>query len=293
MTAVDVLLPPVALTRRRSWGRELLRDPAAVVSMIVLVIVIVAAIFAPLLAPYSPTQLDVVARLTGPSARHWLGTDELGRDELSRLMYGARVSLVVASVSVAAAAVVGGFAGGFAALTRGWVEQSILRVTDVILGFPEVLTALVLIAMLGVSTTNLIVAIAISYVPRFVRITWGSALVIRGMAYVDAARISGTPWYRLLTRHLLANIMSDLIVQISLTLAGAVLVESSLSYLGLGVAPPAASWGAMINSAQTYTVQSAWVAVFPGLAILVTVIAFNMLGDSLARVLDPKTRQGS
>jgi peptide/nickel transport system permease protein len=271
-------------------ARFLLREPLALTGVVVLTAAIVSAVFAHQLAPYDPNYIDVAHRLQHPTAQHWFGTDELGRDLLSRIMYGGRVSLLVAGLSIAIAAIVGTFLGGTAGLLRGPVETIIMRISDILLSFPAILFAIVLIAFLGVSMTNVVVAIAVAYVPSFIRVAQSSTLVASQQGYVEAARAVGTRESRILTRHVLPNILPVVLVQSTLGLAGAILVESSLSFLGLGVQPPLASWGSMISAGQLYFTQSAWSTVFPGLAIMLVVLGFNFVGDGLTDLLDPRLR---
>lgn len=263
---------------------------ATTTSIVILVIVVLSAVFAGILAPYPQDQADLVKRFEAPSAQHWLGTDELGRDILSRLMYGAQVSLFVSVSAVALAMVVGIALGGIAAVGPSWVQTAILRFADVLLGFPEILMAIVLMAILGPSILNVVLAVGIAYAPRFIRLTWSSLLVVREQTYVEAARAAGTRTATILFRHMLPNILPVLLVQITLSLGHVVLVESALSFLGLGVQPPQASWGSMINSAQLYISQSPYPVLFPGLAIMLTVLALNFLGDALAEGGDPRLR---
>jgi ABC-type dipeptide/oligopeptide/nickel transport system permease subunit len=271
--------------------RYLLRRPSSVASVLVLVVVVSAAIFAPLIAPSDPNLITGALPLQGPNAQHWLGTDEIGRDVLSRVIFGARVSLMVAVSAVAVAAVVGIVAGGLASSYGRWVESLVLRSTDVLLVFPEILLAIVLMALLGVSLVNVVIAIAVAYVPRFVRLTWSSLLVIREDLFNQAARVSGASELQILVRHQLPNILPTLSVLATTSLASAVLVESALSFLGLGVQPPNPSWGSMISSGTSYISQDPWVTIVPGFAILLTALAFNLLGDAIAEGLNPRLRQ--
>lgn len=260
------------------------------VSVLILAVVGLSAIFASALAPYSQDENNLTGRFAAPSVEHWLGTDELGRDILSRLMFGAQVSLFVSITAVALAAIVGVVLGGIAAVGPAWLQSTILRLADILLGFPEILMAIVLMAILGPSILNVVLAVGIAYAPRFIRLTWSSLLVIREQTYVEAARAAGTGTAVILFRHMLPNILPVLLVQITLSLGNVVLVESALSFLGLGVQPPQASWGSMINSAQLYISQSPFPVLFPGLAIMITVLALNFLGDALAEAGDPRLR---
>lgn len=273
--------------------RALIVNPTALVGAVILLVVVVSAVAAPLIAPYGPEEIDLDAKLAGPSSGHWFGTDELGRDTLTRLMYGARVSLAVSATSVLVAMLVGVALGGLAAVWSRWFQTAVLRLTDVVLSFPEVLLAIVLIAVLGPSMVNVVIAIAVAYAPRFLRLTWSSLLVVREQTYVEAAQAAGTGTVRTLARHMIPNVMPVILVQVTLSLGYAILVESMLSFLGLGVQPPQASWGSMINNSQLYITQSAWATIFPGVAILLTVLALNFLGDHLAERLDPRLRSSA
>jgi len=266
-------------------------DLAARIGFVVLVVVVLASLLAPWIAPFPQEQTNLLNRFADPSRDHWLGTDELGRDLLSRLMYGGRVSLTVSLSAVALASVVGILLGGLAAVWHRAFQSVILRLADIMLGFPEILMAIVIMAILGPSVLNVILAVGIAYSPRFIRLTWSSLLVVREQTYVEAARCAGGSTVRILFRHMLPNILPILLVQITLSLGNVILVESALSFLGLGVQPPQASWGSMINSAQLYLSQSPYPVVFPGLAILLTVLGLNFVGDSLAEGLDPRLRR--
>lgn len=275
---------------RQGWLANLLRRPTAAAGAALLVLAALSAVFAPWVAPHDPYHINASGTLRPPGGGYLLGTDELGRDTLSRLIYGGRVSLSVALGAVLVAAVVGVAAGGVASVFGRWIEALVLRVTDILLVFPEILLAIVLMALLGLSMTNVVIAIAVAYVPRFVRLTWASLLVLREEPFVQAARVSGSSQARIMVRHLLPNILPVLAVQATTSLASAVLVESSLSFLGLGVQPPRASWGSMINSGLAYFGQDAWVTVFPGIAILLTALSFNFVGDAIAEGLNPRLR---
>jgi peptide/nickel transport system permease protein len=283
------------MTRFRTAGSRTWQvvgsDVAARIGFVVLVIVVLASVLAPWIAPFPQERTDLVNRFAGPSGDHWLGTDELGRDLLSRLMYGGRVSLTVSLSAVALASVVGILLGGLAAVWHRAFQSVILRLADIMLGFPEILMAIVIMAILGPSVLNVILAVGIAYSPRFIRLTWSSLLVVREQTYVEAARCAGGSTLRILFRHMLPNILPILLVQITLSLGNVILVESALSFLGLGVQPPQASWGSMINSAQLYLSQSPYPVIFPGLAILLTVLGLNFVGDSLAEGLDPRLRR--
>jgi peptide/nickel transport system permease protein len=248
-----------------------------------------AAIFAPWVAPYPPLQYHPAIQAQPPTGLHLLGTDDLGRDQLSRVIYGARISLTVGVTAILAGGVVGvllGIVGGYA---RGWVDQVITIVVDALLAFPPLLLPLAIAAMLGPSVINLIAALAIARIPVYARLARGQALQIRALDYVTAARGVGTRPRAILLRHLLPNIFSPLLVQATISVSLAILDESVLSFLGLGAQPPTPDWGSMISAAQTYLNTDPWMMLGPALAIVVTVLSLNLLGDALRDRLDPYT----
>lgn len=271
-------------------ARLLLGNPVTVASMLVLLVVAVVAVVAGGLAPYGINDVDVANALQPPSAAHWFGTDDLGRDVLSRVIVAARASLQVALVSVTFAFVVGVGVGVTSGYVGGFVDTVLMRIVDVMFAFPVLLLALAIVAILqpGMATTML--AIGIVYTPIFARVARASTLSVRNEPYVQVSRTMGTPGLTILGRHVLPNITAPLIVQTSLSLAFAILSEAALSFLGLGIQPPAPSWGGMLFNAQGFLGQAWWMSVFPGAAIFVTVLAFNLLGDGLRDVLDPKQR---
>lgn len=276
-------------TRVASW-RLLLGNPVTVVSAVVLTLVVIVAVFAETIAPYSSTSIDVPGALQGPSSAHWFGTDDLGRDVFSRVLVATTVSLKIAVVSVAIAFVAGVTAGVIAGFMRGWFDTIIMRVVDVMFSFPVILLALAIIAVLGPGVGTTMVAIGIVYTPIFARVARASALSISVEPFVHVSRTMGIPSPYILRKHVLPNITAPVIVQTSLSLAFAILSEASLSFLGLGVQPPDPSWGRMLFDAQAFLDQAWWLSVFPGAAIFVTVLAFNLVGDGLRDVLDPKQR---
>ncbi len=279
----------VHVPRRRILLRRFLRRPLAVVSLAIIVAFILAAVFAPVIAPYDPDATDFDSLFASPSSEHWLGTDELGRDVFSRILFGARASMqagVLATVLAMAVAVpLGLFSGYF----RGWWDPVIMRLTDVLLAFPFLILAVGLAAILGPSLKNATLALGIAAIPGLVRITRGEALALREEDYVRAAVANGASDPVILARHILPNMTSTLIVQATLTIPAAIIGESILSFLGLGVQPPTPSWGVMISSAQTYLSDEPMLTVFPGIAIFLATLSFNLLGDGLRDVLDPKT----
>jgi peptide/nickel transport system permease protein len=242
------------------------------------------------LAPYGPNTVDVAARLQGPSWHHLFGTDELGRDVFSRVLIGAAVSLKVGIVAVGISLVAGVLCGLLAGFYGGMIDDALMRSMDVLFAFPAILMAIVVLAILGAGSTNAMVAIGIVYTPIFARVTRASVLTVRAEVYVRAARAAGASDARLMRRHILPNVLPPIIVQTSVSLAFAILSEAALSFIGLGTQPPGPSWGLMLSDGQQFINQAWWMVVFPGAAIFVTVLAFNVLGDALRDVLDPRQR---
>lgn len=275
--------------RTRAW-RLLAGNPVTVLSALVLAAVVVIALTASFITPYGVNDVDVPQALRAPSGAHWMGTDELGRDVLSRVLMGVQASMKVAVVSVAFAAVVGVTLGVLAGYRGGWLDTVVMRIVDVMFAFPVLLLALAIVAVLGPGLTTTILAIGVVYVPIFARVARASTLSVRVEPYVAMSRTMGTGSAYILTRHILPNITGPLIVQTSLSLAFAILSEAALSFLGLGLQPPQPSLGRMIFDSQGFVTLAWWMAVFPGLAIFVIVLACNLLGDGLRDVLDPKQR---
>jgi len=261
---------------------------AGALVLVILQVLLVAA--APWVSPYDPLQQDVLARLKGPSAAHWLGTDQFGRDVLSRIIHGCRASLGVSVVAVAAALAVGGTLGLLAAYYRGWTDRLLMRVMDVLFAFPVLLLAIGVVAVLGPRSETAAVAIAIVYTPVFARLLRGPALVVCESDYVAGARAVGASDGRIIFMHVLPNLMSVVLVQTSLLLSAAILVEASLSFLGLGTQPPTPSLGLMLSEGRNFLLLSPWSALFSGLAILVLAFGLNLLGDALRDTLDPRLR---
>ena len=287
MTAVEIPIGPRA-RRARRIRRRALRRPLALAGLVVALFFVAVALLAPVLAPYPVGKSDFESVLAGPSAEHLLGTDDLGRDTLSRLIWGARASMeagVLATLLAMAIAVPIGLVAGY---YRGWIDPVISRATDVLLAFPFLILAVGLAAILGPSLTNATIALGIGAVPGLVRITRGEALALREEDYVRAAIANGAGDFTILGRHVLPNLTSTLLVQATVTIPLAILGEALLSFLGLGVQPPTPSWGVMLNAAQPYLNQAPSLAVYPGLAIVIVALAFNLLGDGLRDVLDPR-----
>ena len=276
-------------TRISSW-KLLARNPVTLVSALVLAAVAVIAVFAQALAPYGINDVDVPNALQAPSLTHWLGTDELGRDVLSRVLVAVQASMRIAVTSVALALVVGVAIGLLAGYRGGWLDTVLMRVVDVMFAFPVLLLALAVVAILGPGVTTTILAIGIVYTPIFARVGRASTLGVRTEPYVRMSQAMGTGDGYILRRHILPNISGPLIVQTSLSLAFAILSEAALSFLGLGIQPPQPSLGRMIFDSQGFVTMAWWMAVFPGAAIFVIVLAFNLFGDGLRDVLDPKQR---
>ena len=268
--------------------RALLARRTAVFGAVVLVAVVLLALLAPWIAPYDPLATSWAAVRKAPSAAHWFGTDEVGRDLLSRTIWGARASLSAGVIAVSIAVALGVPIGMLAGYVGGWVDAVIGRITDAMLAVPFLILAIALAAFLGPSLGNAMIAIGITATPIFVRLSRGQVLAARAEDWVEAARAVGNPPARILLRHILPNILPPVMVQATLAIAAAIIAEASLSFLGLGQQPPAPSWGSMLNTAQRFLTQAPWMAIFPGLAIFLTVLAFNLFGDGLRDALDPK-----
>jgi peptide/nickel transport system permease protein len=276
---------PFALAARRFAQR-----PAAVVGLAVIVLFIATALAAPLIAPYDPIRQSYTVIRKAPSALHWFGTDENGRDELARVMFGARATLLAGLVSVTIATVVGVPLGLLAGFAGGWADAVIGRVVDAMLACPFLILAIALAAFLGPSLTNAMIAIGVTATPIFVRVARAATIDAAANDYVEAARALGNPPWRVAVRHVLPNIVPPVLVQATLAIAAAIIAEASLSFLGLGQQPPEPSWGSMLNAAQRFLTQAPWLAIFPGAAIFLTVLAFNLVGDGLRDALDPRRR---
>jgi len=256
----------------------------------VVLLLVVLAICANILAPYDPTEMRVTDALKGPSSAHWFGTDRYGRDVLSRTIHGSRIALGVALSSMGMAFFVGSALGLVAGFVGGWTDLAIGRVMDILFSFPTLVLAVAISAMLGPGLNNAVVAIAVVYAPLFCRVARGPVMAERAREHVAAAIALGAGSCRVMFRHILPNILAPLIVQASVALAFAILTEASLSYVGLGTQPPDPSWGTMLNEGRTYLETAPWMSIFPGLAIMLAVFGFNLLGDGLRDMLDPKLR---
>ena len=289
MTAVAL---PIATAQEESpWARawrRLKRRKGAMVALVVVVSLILVALLAPWIAPYDPTATSFTQVRKAPSWAHWLGTDEVGRDILSRVIFGARASLSAGLVSVGIAVGAGVPLGLLAGYAGGWIDAVLSRLVDAMLAIPFLILAIALAAFLGPSLGNAMIAIGVTATPVFVRLTRGQTLSAKVEDYVEAARAVGNPHWRIALRHVLPNIVPPLLVQASLAIAGAIIAEAALSFLGLGQQPPAPSWGSMLNTAQRFIAQAPWMAFWPGFAIFFAVLSFNLLGDGLRDALDPR-----
>jgi peptide/nickel transport system permease protein len=265
------------------------RNPIGLMGAIIVMLVVIIAIVAPLISPYSPT-VQIGRRLLLPNSRFFFGTDEFGRDILSRIIYGTRISLYVGAISVGLALLIGGMIGLVSGFFGGALDNLLMRLVDIVFSIPSLILAIAIAGLLGPSLRNAMIAIGIVYAPTYARLVRAAVLAIKNLPYIEAATlIGGTTWHTI-TRHLIPNITPLLIVQTSLLLSTAILAEASLSFLGLGTQPPDPSWGTMLGSGRKFMELSPWVAVAPGIAIVITVLGFNFLGDGLRDALDPRLR---
>ena len=290
MSAVDVAVAPRVRTRRRTLAR-LRRRPLAVAGLVVASLFVLMALFAPLIAPYDPAATNFSAVLQGPSAAHIMGTDDLGRDVFSRVVFGARASLEAGVLATLLALVVAVPLGLMAGYYRGWWDPVISRVSDVMLAFPFLIVAVGMAAIFGPSLRNVVVALGVAAIPWVIRVTRGEALALREQEFVRAAVANGAGDRTILARHMLPNMAGVLLVQATVWIPQAIIGEAVLSFLGLGVQPPTPSWGSMLSAAQPFISIDAWLAVWPGLAIFLATLSFNLLGDGLRDVFDPRTQR--
>ncbi|NEU96296.1 ABC transporter permease [Bradyrhizobium uaiense] len=274
---------------RRAW-RRLMKRRGAVLGLTVIALFVLLTVFAPLIVPYDPVATSWSLVRKAPSMQHWFGTDELGRDVLARVVFGARASLLAGVISVGIALAVGVPLGLLAGYRGGFIDALISRVTDAMLACPFLILAIALAAFLGPSLGNAMIAIGVSATPIFIRLTRGQVMSVKVEDYVEAARAMGNPRWRIALVHILPNILPALLVQATLSIAAAIIAEAALSFLGLGQQPPAPSWGSMLNAAQRFLTTAPWMAVWPGLAIFLVVLSFNLVGDGLRDALDPKAR---
>ena len=286
LTAPAAIVTPRMVSPARRWMK---RYGLAAAGAVIIVGWLLAALFAPWVAPFDPNFVDVANRLKPPSALHWLGTDALGRDVLSRIIYGARVSLTVGLVVVLVGGLFGTLLGALAAYARGWAEEALMRVTDLVFCFPPIILAMAIAAALGIGSVNTVIAMLIVWWPKFARLARSLVITQRSLEYVEAAQSVGYGPGHILLRQIMPNAVGPLIVLVTLDLGNAILVFAGLSFLGLGVVPPTAEWGAMVAEGREL-VQQWWVATFPGLAILTVVMGFNFVGDGIRDWLDPHAR---
>jgi len=270
--------------------RRLLRRKGAVFGLFVIALLVSLALLAPLISPYDPNLQTWGAVRQAPSVLHWFGTDDVGRDVLARVIFGARASLAAGVISVAIALLAGVPVGLISGYIGGFVDALLSRITDAMLACPFLILAIALAAFLGPSLGNAMIAIGVSTTPIFIRLTRAQVMTVKVEDYVEAARAVGNPHWRIALVHILPNVLPALLVQITLSIAAAVIAEAALSFLGLGQQPPAPSWGSMLNSAQRFLVHAPWMAFWPGLAIFIAVLSFNLIGDGLQDALDPRSR---
>ena len=283
----EILPLPVSSQRSRPAWR---RSPLTVAGLVLIAILALIALTAPLIAPADPLKQVLSTRLKPPSAANWLGTDQLGRDVLSRMIYGSRISLLIGIVVVGLAASVGTLVGLAAGYFGGWVDEALMRLTDVFFAFPALILAMAISGALGPSLTNAMIAIAIVSWPVYARLVRAQVLSLREREYVEAARSLGAPAERIVWGHILPNTLAPLLVQASFDMGGAILSAAGLSFIGFGTQPPTAEWGVMISEGRNYIATHSWLSLVPGLAILLTGAAFNLIGDGLRDALDPRLR---
>jgi len=279
-----------ASTERWQLLRLLIARKTVLISLIVLIVLVMAAALASWISPFDPYKLSIMNRLQAPSAAHWFGTDDFGRDVFSRVIYGGRLSLTVGFLVVLLSGVLGLALGLIAGFFRG-ADKFVSRLIDAMMAFPDILLAIALVAALGPSLLNVVIALGIVYAPRLARIVRASTLVIRELPFVEAARALGVPTWRIVTVHVLRNLVSPLLVQGTFIFAYAILAEAGLSFLGVGVSPDIPTWGTMINAGQQYMGTADWIMVFPGIAIVLSVLSLQLVGDGLRDVLDPRLRK--
>lgn len=271
-------------------ARRILQSPLTLIGLIVVILIIVLAIFAPWIAPKDPLQVNIGQKLLPPSSEHWFGTDEVGRDILSRIIYGTRISLKIGLLVVLIAFPIGTILGAVAGYMGGIVDQTIMRITDIFLSFPGIILAMSIAAALGPSIENVLLALAITWWPWYTRIVRSSVLSIKNSEFVESARALGANPIRILLKEIIPNSIAPASIQASLDLGFVILAAAGLSFIGLGAQPPSPEWGAMLSSSREILRDAWWAATFPGMAILLTVLGFNLLGDGLRDLLDPKNR---
>ena len=282
------------MTRRSNprfdFLRRLRRHPSAIAGGSVLLVILLLTLLAPLIAPYDPIETFPRESRASPSLDHWLGTDQLGRDVWSRILWGGRISLMLGLIAVAIGGIIGTTLGLLAGYFRGFVEIVIMQFIDILLAFPGFLLALAAVAVLGTGINNVMIAVGIALVPGFARVVRGSTLTIREMTYVESARVIGVGHTRTMARYILPNVLAPVMVLATVDIAGAILTGAALSFLGMGAQPPTAEWGLMVNEGRRFLRDAWWITTFPGIAIMISVIAINLVGDALRDVLDPRMR---
>lgn len=291
LSALPTISPDRVRTPWREFWRRFRRQHLAMAAAIFIVLLVVVAVFAPVLAPFDAENYFDYDRLNeGPSMLHWFGVDALGRDIFSRVLLGARLSLVAGVFSVAVGAAIGTLLGLLAGYYEGWWDRIIMRICDVLFAFPGILLAIAVVAVLGNGMSNVILAVAIFSIPAFARLVRGNTLVLKHLTYIESARSIGAPDWVIILRHILPGTLSSIVVYFTMRIGTSIISAASLSFLGLGAQPPTPEWGAMLNAAQADMVMAPHVAIFPSLAIFLTVLAFNLLGDGLRDALDPKLK---
>lgn len=286
----------VASKKRSQWRevwRMLVKNKMAMLGLFILIVLVLLALFADVIADYDTVVIkqNLAERLQGPSASHWLGTDEFGRDILARLIHGTRVSLKVGILAIGLSILAGGFLGAISGFYGGMIDNIIMRTMDIFLAVPSILLAIAIVSALGPSMINLMISISVSYIPTFARIVRASVLSVRDQEFIEAARAIGASNARIILKHIIPNVLSPVIVQGTLGVAGAILSIAGLSFIGLGIQPPAPEWGSMLSGGRQYLRYAWWVTTFPGLAIMITILSLNLLGDGLRDALDPRLKQ--
>jgi len=275
----------------RGWWRRFARNRGAVFGLAVLIGVVLLSVLAPAVSPYDPLAQGVGPTLQAPSLAHWAGTDSFGRDVLSRIIYGARIALIVGVVSVALAMVVGVTLGLVAGYYSGWLDAVIMRVMDGLFAFPIIILAIALMAIMGFGVTNVIIAVGVGFIAPFARVTRADVLAVKEEPYIEAARLAGVAGPAIILRHVLPNVMAPIIVQAALRVSGAIIIEAGLSFLGLGPPPPTPVWGSMIAEGRNFIVMAPHISTIPGVALMITIVGLNLLGDGLRDTLDPRLRR--
>jgi peptide/nickel transport system permease protein len=275
----------------RRWWRRFARNRGAVFGLAVLLVIVALSVFAPVLAPYDPLAQGVGPTLQGPSRAHWAGTDSFGRDMLSRIIFGARIALVVGVVSVLIAMAIGVTLGLAAGYYGGWLDIVVMRLMDALFAFPIIILAIAMMAIMGFGVVNVIIAVAVGFIAPFARVTRADVLAVKEEPYIEAARLAGVSGPAVILRHVLPNVMAPIIVQAALRVSGAIITEAGLSFLGLGPPPPTPVWGSMIAEGRNFIVMAPHVSTFPGIALMLAIVGLNLLGDGLRDTLDPRLRR--